>query len=111
MLSLSVLSCAHQGLRLPLAAFPKHLAAGPKTWNSVWDVMKWSLTWAAAGIMPAHRHDGAPFDKTDSKRKKLALSPVARGILLQIRGDWAFYKAVFVCQGGKRRKDAAGSVA
>ena len=55
--------------------------------------MKWSLTWAAAGIMPSHRHDGAPLDKTDSKRKKLGLSPVAKGILLQIRGDWAFYKS------------------
>lgn len=111
MLSLSVLSCADQGLRIPLAAFPKHLAAGPKTWNSVWNVMKWSLTWAAAGIMPSHRHDGAPFDKTDSKRKKLGLSPVAKGILLQIRGDGLFTTRFLVCQGGKRRKDAAGSVA
>ena len=103
MLSLSVLSCADQGLRIPLAAFPKYLAAGPKTWNSVWNVMKWSLTWAA-GTMPSHRHDGTPFDKTDSKRKKLGLSPVAKGILLQIRGDCAFYKAVFGLPGWQEKK-------
>ena len=104
MLSLSIMSCSDQGLRIPLAAFPKHLAAGPKTWNSVWNVMKWSLAWAATGIMPSHRHDGAPFDKTDTTRKKLALSPVPKGILVQIRGDWAFYKAVFGLPGWQEKR-------
>ena len=104
MLSLSIMSCCDQGLRIPLAAFPKHLAAGPKTWNSVWNVMKWSLAWAATGIMPSHRHDGAPFDKTDTTRQKLALSPVPKGILVQIRGDWAFYKAVFGLPGWQEKR-------
>ena len=111
MLSLSVLSCADQGLRIPLAAFPKHLAAGPKTWNSVWNVMKWSLTWAAAGIMPSHRHDGAPFDKTDSKRKKAWLVSCGQRNLAADQRRLGFLQKLLVCQGGKRRKDAAGSVA
>lgn len=95
MLSLAILTCQDQSLRIPLCSFPKHLAAGSKTWEAIWVVMKWSLECAGAGLMPDRRHDGTPFGSKDIARRKQILQPVPRAFLLQIRGDWAYYKAVF----------------
>ena len=95
MLSLAILSSHDHSLRLPLCAFPKHLQAGQKTWEAILSVVKWSLESSASGLYPIARHDGASFETTDRIRKRKAGQPLCRAALVQIRGDWSFYKNCF----------------
>ena len=53
-----------------------------------------SFTFLAAGIFPGARHDGSPWHEGESKRAKQAGKPCPRAVLLQVRGDWSFYKSV-----------------
>ena len=48
------------------------------------------------GLFPSARHDGSPWHDGDASRAKVSGRAMpCRGALLQVRGDWAFYKAVF----------------
>ena len=95
MLSLAILSSSDQSLRTPLCGFPKHLQASQKTWQAILSVVKWSLESAAAGLYPISRHDGTAFETTDTVRKKQAGKRLCTAALVQIRGDWSFYKSCF----------------
>jgi hypothetical protein len=71
-------------------------SVGENTWHDVFGVIAWSLQHAAAGLHPSCRHDGTPWLKSD--RARLAQSGkgmLARAVVTDIRGDWAFFGEVF----------------
>ena len=90
--SLQILTSAWETMRFPLACVPKHWMVKNTTWDAIWHVLKWSLQAAASGVWPANRHDHSAFGKVEFHRKKKAGKPLTRAILLQVKGDWSFYK-------------------
>ena len=94
MLSFNILTCQIRStMRIPVFVIQKHwLAHGGSTWNAVMDVLRWSLTCATSGQMPKYDHTGQPLK--EPWRKSRALIHTPRGVLLEIRGDWAFFKQV-----------------
>ena len=71
--------------------------SGRNTYDDVFAVIAWSLEALAAGRYPRARHDGEPWRAgEDSQRAKLAGQAMnLRGCLVEVRGDWNFYKSVF----------------
>ena len=66
------------------------------------DIFCWSMRCLLAGSWPSARHDQAQWLGTDKAqpargRKKEALG--CHALLLQVRGDWAWYKALFGFKG------------
>ena len=67
-------------------------ACGCRKWCSLWPVfrfLQWSLRALADGRWPAARHDAAPWAAEDATRAALAGSPLPRGALVLLKGDWS----------------------
>jgi hypothetical protein len=107
--SLEVMSMNFPGietdLRLPLLALPKDFLATDTTYDEIFEVLAWSFQCLYRGHHPTCRHDGAPFQKTDPKRKKSMRKTLLQGALVEVRGDWAAFKECFRLPGWR---DAAG---
>ena len=95
--------CSHPtSTRIVFTAIPKKFV-GPRTMEQILSVLTWSMKCLKEGIMPCCRHDGTEFNNIDNKRTKnissratLARQSIgATACLVQVRGDWAFYKSVF----------------
>ena len=83
-------------LRIPLTCINKdHCTPGTETIDDILAIVSWSFQCLASGAMPACRHDGTAFGRSDSKRAKWAGKAVAKTVLCEVRGDWAFYKKAF----------------
>ena len=72
----------------------------PETFEAIVDVFCWSMRCLATGQRPTCRHDGAPFDDQDSKRRFSQIGPGqgslgARAVLAEIRGDWKWLQKLF----------------
>ena len=82
--------------RIVFATIPKKFVCDV-TFDAIVAIFAWSMKHLLLGTMPTARHDSTPFDKSDSAaRKKDAGETLPfRCCLVQIRGDWAFYKGVF----------------
>jgi hypothetical protein len=69
-------------------------ACGCKKWCSLWEIFRW-LHWSfralALGAHPAERHDGRPWELVDHLRASAAGTPLVRGALVLLKGDWAEY--------------------
>ncbi|CAE7296835.1 unnamed protein product [Symbiodinium sp. CCMP2592] len=92
-LSLNILSHSQRGaLRFPLALMQKHLMLKEFTWDAVLSIMAWSFAFLAAGISPSSRHDGMAWLPSDKARRARSGLQLPRAFLIQVRGDWAFYK-------------------
>lgn len=67
-------------------------ACGCKKWCSLWEIFRW-LHWSfralALGAHPAERHDGRPWELVDHVRASAAGTPLVRGALVLLKGDWA----------------------
>ena len=64
--------------------------------DDILQVITWSFRCLASGLMPDARHDGAAWFDSDGGRKKAAGGPLGvRGILAEVRGDWACFKSTF----------------
>ncbi|CAE7201729.1 unnamed protein product [Symbiodinium sp. CCMP2592] len=84
-----------QNLRLPVAAFPKEFVSKSQTFEDVFEIIQWSFKQLATGSMPSCRHDGTPFNRTDSYRQRLAGKKLPlRAALAEFRADWSCYKDV-----------------
>ena len=83
-------------LRIPLTAISRK-QVGEHTWDDICAVLHWSLVRAADGNFPSVRHDGTPFRKSDSYRKKRLVQPSMgyKAALVEVRGDWKFFAEVF----------------
>lgn len=95
--------------RLLFTAVPKSAVAGRQTWDALFTVFSWSMRHLMLGTFPSARHDGAPWiikcqgaglrgqwgcsDRSRAQQSGKPFSMVAA--LIQVRGDWAFYKSVF----------------
>lgn len=83
-------------LRLPLVAFNKQCLVKHNTLDDVCAVLAWSFAALARGAMPTQRHDSEPWRPNDYTRRLDANRPLGvRGVLAEVRGDWAFYKECF----------------
>ena len=84
------------GDRFLYTCFPKSFAAGRSTWDALLEVFAWSMKQLMLGLWPGCRHDGRPWQPSDKTRQTYSGRQLgAHAALLQIRGDWAFYKEVF----------------
>ena len=74
--------------------------SGRHTLERILEVFCWSMKCLIQGAYPAHRHDGTAFGPSDKTRSTLVSKPLpCRAGLLQVRGDWAWYKQVFAFPG------------
>ena len=110
MLSLAILSSSDQSLRIPLCGFPKHLQASQKTWQAIFSVVKWSLESAAAGLYPISRHDGTPFETTDTARKNKLARDFAGLPWSKFEEVGVSTRVALVCLAGMKSEVAAGNV-
>ena len=60
-----------------------------ETKRKILELLMWSLQCLKDGQSPSTRHDGAPWKKSDQARARLKGQLPAKGILCEIRGDWA----------------------
>ena len=85
-----------QAARIPLFGILKHDTVKHETYHDVMSILAWSLRCLAEGRFPGKRHDGSPFGSTDwTRQKKASEHTLTKGALVELRGDWAFYKQVF----------------
>ena len=83
-------------LRLPITAIPKEYIIKETTWDDVFKVVSWSFRCLLAGEYPNTRHDNQPFGPGERKRNLLKGTPIGViGLLVEARGDWAFFKEAF----------------
>ena len=83
------------GARIVFTAIPKKFC-GAGTYDRLMEIFSWSMIQLLHGKMPSVRHDGADFTSSDASRKKLVGKAIPlKAVLVQVRGDWAFYKGVF----------------
>jgi hypothetical protein len=85
----------HHNLRFPVTVVPKKYVVKQKTKDDILKVISWSMQNLAAGMFPSHRHDEETWIQSDSWRKKKALQKLPQGILVEVKGDWAFMKDCF----------------
>ena len=90
------LRARQSGKRLPLCAIPTHLlckcgtCSGRHTLNAVWEVLAWSLRFAALGRRPIKRHDMSDWLESDAARAAAGGQELCRPALLHvIKGDWS----------------------
>ena len=94
-LNLPGLTSGYRTLRLPITAL-SHKQLVAKSWDSIMEVVAWSLQYAAAGCFPKSRHDGDAWLHSDKRRKSMAGNPLgARAALVEVRGDWKFFAECF----------------
>ena len=69
---------------------------GRCTIDAMLQLLVWCLRFLFMGRYPNRRHDGADWLPSDNSRAKMGgRSFGCHAILMQIRGDWQFYKQVF----------------
>ena len=83
-----------KNMRWPVTGVHKHFCLTHDTLDDILEIVSWSLRCLAEGHMPNCRHDGGAWTKSDAQRKKKANKPIPTAALVELRGDWAFYKAV-----------------
>ena len=81
-----------KNMRIPITCLNKKFVVKNHTWEAVCSVLAWSFQVLASGVMPACDHVGRPLT---GKRAKWAGKPVTKSLLIQFRGDWAWYKYMF----------------
>ena len=70
---------------------------GKCTFEEIWKIMKWNADVMLVGELPTTRHDGIKCSYSsrigDVKRATMARRKLGfRGVFIQFRGDWQFYK-------------------
>lgn len=80
-------------MRLPLTGLLKQWLIKNETFDDILSVVSWSMQCSAMGIMPTARHDGSAFLSSDHRRKKSSGKSMAASVLVEVRGDWMFYKS------------------
>jgi hypothetical protein len=81
-------------VRIPVAVL-EHKHVSENTLDDVLEIVKWSLECAFEGTYPGQRHDGAPWTKSDAKRKRLKGNIGCRSALCRVAGDWKMFKELF----------------
>lgn len=79
--------------RVPVCAIDKRFVAKDATYRDIQEVIAWSFRLLAIGQNATRRHDGTDFAETDGLRRFAGQPMPCRGILAELRADWAWYKA------------------
>lgn len=91
-------------LRVPVCCISKRFVAKQLTMDSILSVLVWSLQACACGRFPSFRHDGSPWEAGEAHRASMAGRALgARPLLVEVRGDWAWYKQVLRLPGWRDR--------
>ena len=85
----------YRSARIPLTTLGRKSMV-QETWDDLFEILCWSLQHAAAGVAPLKRHDGAPWEQSEHRRRKRAGQGLGvRGVLCEIRGDWLMFAETF----------------
>jgi hypothetical protein len=83
-------------MRVPVTAILKRYVFAKDTMDDILKVIAWSFQICFLGRYPTTRHDGTDWLPSDRKRSKQGGQPLfCRSLLMEVRGDWAFFKSVF----------------
>ena len=86
-LSFPCLQGSKRNIRIPLFGLKQHFVVKHSTMDAMLKVVCWSLECLFLGIMPSQRHDGLPWGKDDTQRKKWSGKPLQlQAMLTQFRG-------------------------
>ena len=80
--------------RMPFTTLSKKNVATDETFHAIFEVFRWSLEVLLGDVWPLTRHDGTAHTDAASKRKA-GQSLGLRGLLAEIRCDWAALKEIF----------------
>jgi hypothetical protein len=84
------------GARILYTTFPKSFSAGQKTWDALFRVFAWSMRHLMLGLWPRIREDRMGWRKNEDFRARMSGQGLGfHAAVLQVRGDWAFYKETF----------------
>jgi len=84
------------GVRILYTTFPKSFSAGQKTWDALFRVFAWSMRHLMLGLWPRIREDRMGWRKNEDFRARMSGQGLGfHAAVLQVRGDWAFYKETF----------------
>ena len=81
--------------RMLCAVVDKRFSTGRPTTDRIIEVLTWSFRCILAGEYPERRHDSSGWLPSDQDRSKLHSVFGAKGMLVQVRGDWSWYNQVF----------------
>ena len=85
-----------KNMRIPITSMSKKHVAATSTYDDIFAVLSWSFECLAIGKYPHHRHDGRAWLQSDAARRRSASSDLPlKAALVEVRGDWKFYKEVF----------------
>ena len=101
--SMNVISSSNENVlrrRQPLFVLPKARLCkcgcqGYHTYQAFFKIIAWSMQHLSAGTSPTSRHDGTVWATREETVRIAGGMSIAKGALLQIRGDWDFYSEVF----------------
>lgn len=86
-LNFPCLQGSKRNIRIPLFGLKQHFVVKHSTMDAMLKIVCWSLECLFLGIMPSQRHDGLPWGKDDTQRKKWSGKPLQlQAMLTQIRG-------------------------
>ena len=77
---------------------------GRHTLDAIMEVLCWSFTSIITGSFPKTRHDGSAFTSQEKQRSTLVGPLGAHGGILQVRGDWSYYKRLFSFPGWQSKR-------
>ena len=81
---------------IPKAFTCKCGCGGKHTLDAMHQILAWSFKLLWLGRFPTCRHDGEPWHPQHDKARSKLTGPLGfYGALLQVRGDWAWYKQAF----------------
>ena len=84
------------GGRILFAAVPQSCLWESATFDELLSVWSWSMAQFVNGRYPSVRRNGSDFGEKGREREALAGQQLSHaGCLVQLRGDWAFYKSTF----------------
>ena len=83
-----------KNFRMPFTTLSKKNVATEVTFFKLFELWHWSMEAMFAGTWPMCRHDGSPHVDPTSK-KKAGTSLGLRGLMCEVRCDWAALKEVF----------------
>jgi len=91
-----------QLLRIPVTAILKRHVVAKQTMDDILNILAWSFQICFQGHFPSARHDGSEWLPSDKQRRTAGGQPLSFcSLLIEVRGDWAFFKSVFSFPGWK----------
>ena len=80
-------------MRIPLTCISKKHIMKHNTVDDIMEVLAWSFQQLAAQKTPSCRHDGQPWNQSDSVLRKKPVTDIQlTSVLAELRGDWKMLK-------------------